>query len=595
MPQPFHVSGAAARPLLHTDRAGINLIRTIFHDAFSLIDSTGAERVLTRWNLVSTVFPHLLDLFWSLRHYTRIFFTSAVTIKAGDELYFQVFNWLVERESRRYFIKEYSAHTLSDVRSKSHDPRRRRGLTQREPKSEEASQIKFTPAFKTTWFFYGWNLFAILRNDKHSSRKDTPGEIPSYDFFAPMHAPKARDSVTITCLGWSIAPIRALLETCREMAEAQKQTSVTILSSREGHWSVSAVKPVRPLDTVYLDDDVKKNLISDLEKYLDPKRRQFYSDNGIPYRRGYLLHGPPGCGKSSLSLALAGYFSLDLYIVNFGSIHEYELASLFAMLPARCVVLLEDIDAVGFRRKDEEEEDEDENENSRRRFPGRSRQKCSFSGLLNVLDGIASQEGRVVIMTSNFPDKLDEALVRPGRIDVKVYMGYMMRQGAEQIFLRMMKTGRLDMAPGEFSEDDSPEHTKARKRTVIAEDGQQVDEHQTDEELQILAEKFSKLVPEETFTPAQLQGYLLRYLHSATTAVDKIAEWVVAEQRRVEDDAERKKKKAKNAEKRKAEAKAKAKDVGGGEISSDSSDIDRLFGLGDESSTPESREMGGEL
>ncbi|KAI1746688.1 P-loop containing nucleoside triphosphate hydrolase protein [Xylaria castorea] len=621
MPQPFHVSGAAARPLLHTDRAGINIIRSIFYNAFSLIDSTGAERVLTRWNLVTTVFPHLVDLFWSLRHYTRIFFTSAVTIKAGDELYFQVFNWLVERESRRHFIKEYTAQTLSDVRSKSHDPRRRRGPPQRELEPERASHIKFTPAFKTTWFFYGWNLFAILRNDKHSVRKDAPGDsVPSFDFFGPMHMPKTRESVTITCLGWSIAPIQALLETCRERAEAQKQTSVTILSSREGHWSVSAVKPVRPLDTVYLDDDVKKNLISDLEKYLDPRRRQFYSGNGIPYRRGYLLHGPPGCGKSSLSLALAGHFGLDLYIVNFGSIHEYELASLFAMLPARCFVLLEDIDAVGFRRKDDEDEGEDDN----RRYPGRSRQKCSFSGLLNVLDGIASQEGRVVIMTSNFPDKLDEALVRPGRIDVKVYMGHMMRQGAEQIFLRMMKTGRLDMAPGELSENHNPEHTKAKKHTVIAEDGQQVDEHQTDEELQILAEKFSKHVPEKTFTPAQLQGYLLRHLHSATTAVDKIAEWVVDERRRVADDAQRKKEKAEKAEKRKAEAGVKAKvkgeDVGrpgsspvylcspasgsrnqlmaealmslAVESSPDSSEADRIFSMGDESGTPESRELG---
>lgn len=321
MVQPFHVSGPAARPLLHPDKAGINLIRSIFYNAFSLIDSTTAERVLTRWNLVTTVFPHLIELIWSLRHCVRVFFTSAVTIRAGDELYFQVFNWLVERESRRHFIKEYTAQTLSDLRSKSHDPRRR-GLPQREPEPEPASHIKFTPAFKTTWFFYGWNLFAILRNDKHSAKKDAPGDLtPSFDYYGPMHMSKARDSVTITCLGWSIAPIRVLLETCREMAEAQKQTSVTILSSREGHWTVSAVKPVRPLDTVYLDNDVKKNLISDLEKYLDPQRRQFYSENGIPYRRGYLLHGPPGCGKSSLSLALAGHFGLDLYIVNFSNIH----------------------------------------------------------------------------------------------------------------------------------------------------------------------------------------------------------------------------------------------------------------------------------
>ncbi|KAI0467728.1 P-loop containing nucleoside triphosphate hydrolase protein [Xylaria cf. heliscus] len=621
MVQPFHVSGAAARPLLHTDRAGINLIRDICYNAFSLIDSTRAEQILTRWNLVTTLFPHLIDLFWSLRHYTRIFFTSAVTIKAGDELYFQVFNWLVERESRRHFIKEYTAQTISDVRSKSHDPRVRRGPPRRTLEPEEASYIKFTPAFKTTWFFYGWNLFAILRNDKHSVRKDAPGDIvPSLDYFGPMYMSRGRDSVTITCLGWSIAPIRALLETCREMAEAQKQTSVTILSSREGHWSVSAVKPVRPLDTVYLDDDVKKNLISDLEKYLDPQRRQFYSENGIPYRRGYLLHGPPGCGKSSLSLALAGFFGLDLYIVNFSNIHEYELTSLFAMLPARCFVLLEDIDAVGFRRKEEDEDDD------RRRLPGRGRQKCSFSGLLNVLDGIASQEGRVVIMTSNFPDKLDEALVRPGRIDVKVYMGHMTRQGAEQIFLRMMKTGRLDMAPGQFSEDSNVETMEEKKRTVIAEDGQQVDEHQTDEELQVLAQNFSKQVPEKTFTPAQLQGYLLRHLHSATTAVDKIAEWVVAERRRVADDEARKKEKAEKAEKMKAEEKAKAKAGSEGadrpgsgrvyvyspasasrdilmanammnevltdESSPDSEETEDMSNIDDESSTPESREMG---
>ncbi|RYC58601.1 hypothetical protein CHU98_g7607 [Xylaria longipes] len=628
MVQPFHVSGAAAGPLLHADRAGINLIRSLFYNAFSLIDSTRAERVLTRWNLVTSIFPHLIDLFWSLRHYTRIFFTSAVTIKAGDELYFQVFNWLVERESRRHFIKEYTAQTLSDARSRSHDPRRRRGSLQHGLEPEEASHIKFTPAFKTTWFFYGWNLFAILRNDKQS-RKDAPSDIiPSFGYFGPMHVPKTRDSVTITCLGWSIAPIRALLETCREMAEAQKQTSVTILSSREGHWNVSAVKPARPLDTVYLDDDVKKNLISDLEKYLNPRRRQFYSENGIPYRRGYLLHGPPGCGKSSLSLALAGFFGLDLYIVNFASIHEYELVSLFATLPARCFVLLEDIDAVGFRHKDDEDDDGDD----RRRLLGRARQKCSFSGLLNVLDGIASQEGRVVIMTSNFPDKLDEALVRPGRIDVKVYMGHMTRQGAEQIFLRMMKTGRLDMAPDGLSENDDLEHGKKKKRTVIAEDGQQVDEHQTDEELQVLAQKFSKQVPEATFTPAQLQGYLLRHLHSATTAVDKIAEWVVAEQRRVADDARRKtektkKQKAEKAKKQKAEEKDKVKagdkDAGrpgsspvyvhspasesrhihriseamrkvlADRISTDS-EAEGMFSMGDESSTPESRGPSGE-
>jgi chaperone BCS1 len=135
-------------------------------------------------------------------------------------------------------------------------------------------------------------------------------------------AEPTRESVTITCLGWSTEPIQKLLENCRDMAEEQRRTSVTIRSSR-GHsqlWEVSAVKPARSLDTIHLDPVVLQDLISDMTKYLDSRRRRFYIQQGIPYRRGYLLHGPPGCGKSSLSLALAAKFGLDLYVVDLSRI-----------------------------------------------------------------------------------------------------------------------------------------------------------------------------------------------------------------------------------------------------------------------------------
>ncbi|KAI0403807.1 P-loop containing nucleoside triphosphate hydrolase protein [Xylaria palmicola] len=547
MAQPFHIAGAAAGPLFRVDRTGLHLLRSVFQNATSLIDSTRVERFLNKCSLAAAVVPNLLGMLWMLRHYTRVFFTSAVTVRAGDELYFHVFNWLVERESHRYFIKEYTAQTVSDPGVKSSAYRGRRMPGRPAPHSGEAPNIKFTPAFRTTWFFYHWNLFGILHNDRHGSRRESPSDhIPIGDYFLPIGPPKVRDSVTITCLGWSIAPIRALLETCRAMAEDQRHTSVTILAGRDGHWAVSAVKPLRPLETVYLEDDVKNSLISDLEKYLDPRRREFYSDNGIPYRRGYLLHGPPGCGKSSLSLALAGYFGLDLYILNPANLRDSELANLFSMLPTRCFVVLEDIDAVGFGRKDGDDGEEDEEEDRRPRSTLQSRQRCSFSGLLNVLDGIASQEGRVVIMTSNYPEQLDEALVRPGRIDMKIYMGHITQQAAEQIFLRMMKTGRLDLKRHGSSSDSNP----------VAEEGKvsgTVDEQEvlTDEELEPLAHKFAQHVPEKTFTPAQLQGYLLRHLHSPTTAVDRIADWVVVEKRKVEEDTRRKEKKAeKKAERR---------------------------------------------
>ncbi|KAH8752344.1 hypothetical protein F5882DRAFT_309314, partial [Hyaloscypha sp. PMI_1271] len=71
-----------------------------------------------------------------------------------------------------------------------------------------------------------------------------------------------------------------------------------------------------------------------------------YTNRGIPYQRGYLLYGPLGTRKLSLSKSLTGRFSLDIYILNLSAINEASLISLFAKLLSRYVILLEDINAV---------------------------------------------------------------------------------------------------------------------------------------------------------------------------------------------------------------------------------------------------------
>ncbi|KAI1819388.1 P-loop containing nucleoside triphosphate hydrolase protein [Xylaria intraflava] len=563
MVQPFHIAGPAAGPLFGPHRPGINLVRDIFEKVLGLIDPSRANHALAIWTLSTSVIPNVIDLFYSLRHYVRLFFTSAVTIKANDELYLEVLNWLAHQQSKRRFINEYTAQTLPHPRPKSGLFRRQPLLSRSRALADEVSTIKYTPAFRTTWFIHGWNLFGVLRNDKHgangSNTNDLSHSLPDLDYYGPVPAVHSLETVTITCLGWSAAPIQALLKKCREAARAQKRKSVTIRSGRDDHWAVSAVKPVRPLDTIHLEEDVKENLISDLERYLDPQRRRFYGEHGIPYRRGYLLHGPPGCGKSSLSLALAGYFGLDLYMVNLSSIYGSHLASLFAMLPARCFVLLEDIDAVGLAR---DEDDTIEEHNKFMRYSSRPPPPCSFSSLLNILDGVASQEGRVVIMTSNFPDKLDEALVRPGRIDVRVFMGHITQPGAEQMFMRMMRTGRMDKASGAFFSSRDQSRVEPSVPDDAKESEQGDGEGQTDEELQALARQFAQSVPEGTLTPAQLQGYLLQHLESAKRAVEEIAVWIVEEKRRAAEELERKeKKRKKTAELRKERALAHAAQI----------------------------------
>ncbi|PVH68428.1 P-loop containing nucleoside triphosphate hydrolase protein, partial [Cadophora sp. DSE1049] len=138
--------------------------------------------------------------------------------------------------------------------------------------------------------------------------------------------------------------------------------------------------------------------------------------------KGESLYGPPGTGKSSLTCAIAGTCDLDIYILNISSLDDSSLGKLFSELPANCVVLVEDIDAVNAtqsRQRGTVETGQDETGSK-----GKSQGRVSLSALLNVLDGVGSQEGRVLIMTTNHAERLDTALIRPGRVDMKLALGY---------------------------------------------------------------------------------------------------------------------------------------------------------------------------
>jgi chaperone BCS1 len=241
---------------------------------------------------------------------------------------------------------------------------------------------------------------------------------------------------------------------------------------------------------------MKQDLLVDIRNYLDPKTQKRYQSRSMPYRRGYLFYGPPGTGKSSLSVAIAGEFGLDLYEVKIPSVAtDADLEQMFQEIPPRCVVLLEDIDAVWVDRSSNEKNNQD----------GNHAPNCTLSGLLNVLDGVGSQEGRIVIMTTNRPDQLDSALIRPGRVDMKVLLGNISQKSAEEMFIRMFSpdlgcTTHLDM-----------------------------------QEIRALAKQFASAIPEDTFTPSLLQGFFQLHLESPQEAASSIASWVKKELEKTSD------------------------------------------------------------
>ncbi|KAL2123747.1 hypothetical protein VTJ04DRAFT_112 [Mycothermus thermophilus] len=468
------------------------------------------------------------------------FLTASISIAGHDRLNREVLNWLGAHVLNKRGTRILTAN--SETIQNDAWSYRRVSQERNDYHHEKRMPVQYLPTFGTTWFIHKRRLFMVRRiltssSAYHSAESRTPDEYAG--------APEGDEPLVVMCLGRSVEPIKRFLETCREFADKQRESYITVRSNKRTYndsWDVTILRPLRPLETVHFDEDLKAALVADIEHYLDINTRKFYNRRGIPYRRGFLFYGPPGTGKTSLSLALAGRFGLELYLLHMPSVrNDATLEELFTALPPRCLVLLEDIDAVGIKRRDRRSHDsgsgsdsdsDGSDSDSDSGFGRHSR--CSLSGLLNVLDGVASQEGRIVLMTSNHAEKLDKALVRPGRVDKMLYLGHISQRSAELMFLRMF--------------EPDPDGTGPADRAV----------NLPADELQKLALEFSKAIPNEVFTPAQVQGFLLNHRDSPAAAVANVGAWVKEELALIEA-AKEKERKAAEARKRKRRERRKKK------------------------------------
>jgi mitochondrial chaperone BCS1 len=259
-------------------------------------------------------------------------------------------------------------------------------------------------------------------------------------------------------------------------------------------------REIRPISTVIMNEKEKTALIKDVKTFLDPEARVWYCSRGIPYRRDYLLYGPPGTGKSSLSLSIAGCFDLDIYILSISSIDGSSLSALFAGLPSRCVLLLEDVDAVSMAESRQFETERAGHENSSARHSG-PKEKLSLSELLNALDGVSSHEGRVLIMTTNHIEHLDAALIRAGRADRKVELPYADRDVVARLFCVVFKRSVDDIRHPERPAED-------------------------DETVERLANEFTSKVSELELSHAEIQSFLLENRDSPHASVGNAQQWM---------------------------------------------------------------------
>lgn len=505
-----------------------------------------------------------------------------------------------------------------------------------EEEEDEPGKVKtrvvFQPTFDTTHtIFYRGHWLRIKRGRKNDG--------------------SGCEVLSISVVARNNSILKQLVLQAKREYEAEAVHRIQIyFADSHGSWRWTDSRHKRPMGSIVLNPGVKEMLLGDTRDFL--KSEQWYADRGIPFRRGYLLHGVPGSGKSSLIHAIAGELMLDIYVVSLSSswISDSTLTTLMGRVPSRCILLLEDLDAAFTRSVSRDKNssgnpdgnnNEGDNDQTNTTTPagpstGRRRHQrdqlsdvntLSLSGLLNALDGVAAAEGRLLFATTNHLERLDPALSRPGRMDVWIEFKNASKWQAEALFRNFFPSveepsaasngvpppgptlSDMDEAELEGIDIPSPPQTPSsgsstlwslspsfasstsslppspKNNTGAPPKGSKalpqfgannqaylpppVEEHIASSQhsakpldaakLALLAKRFADAIPEEEFSVAALQGYLLKHKSNPDKAADEAAEWVVSEremkvrlkvekEKREKEEKERKDKKKKEKE-----------------------------------------------
>ena len=207
-------------------------------------------------------------------------------------------------------------------------------------------------------------------------------------------------------------------------------------SSHKGYFEQCCKIYSQNIDSgIYIPQEIKKSVLSHIDNFLLPNTKARYIKFGRCYKTGILLTGVPGTGKSALIKAIAAKYKRSVYVISFSKkLDDDHFIDLIRDIKADNILLFEDIDAYFVNR-----EPQDIN--------------VSFSALLNVLDGVySSTSGCITFMTANNPDRLDPALIRPGRIDKIIRFDYPKKSEIRMAFMDIVDDETITDKNKEFDE-----------------------------------------------------------------------------------------------------------------------------------------------
>ena len=194
--------------------------------------------------------------------------------------------------------------------------------------------------------------------------------------------------------------------------EPDKNNKLVIRVLNDTSWMILSKIHKRSIETLFLDFDINE-LIEEINDFF--KNEEEYISNGVPFKMNFLLEGIAGAGKSSLIYSLASHFNMDIATLTISKdLDDNTFIKAITRLPDNTILVLEDIDALFIERE--------------------SKTNISFSALLNVLDGILKKHKLLTFLTTNHKDRLDDALIRSGRIDKEIKFTYCTNKQAEKMY-----------------------------------------------------------------------------------------------------------------------------------------------------------------